>query len=94
MQPFQVSTGRILDSLSGPAQRLKMFEWSECPSVERDPKVCEGAWTFRGTRVPVSALFQNLESGATVTEFLEWFPGVGRIQVNQVLEFAASSVAG
>jgi uncharacterized protein (DUF433 family) len=48
---------------------------------------------FRGTRVPVSALFANLEGGATVEEFLEWFPGVSREQVNGVLEHAAHSLA-
>jgi len=51
-----------------------------------------GAWVFLGTRVPVKALFENLEDGATVDEFLEWFPGVGRRQVEAVLEFAAASL--
>lgn len=62
-----------------------MLDWSTCPAVERHPQKLSGAWIFRGTRVPVSALFNNLEGGATVTEFLEWFPGVGREQVSQVL---------
>ena len=52
-----------------------------------------GAWVFRGTRVPVTALFANLEGGATVEEFLDWFPGVLREQVNGVLEHAAQSLA-
>jgi uncharacterized protein (DUF433 family) len=47
-----------------------------------------GAWVFRGSRVPVSALFANLESSATVDEFLEWFPGISRDQVDGVLEHA------
>jgi uncharacterized protein (DUF433 family) len=50
-----------------------------------------GAWLFRGTRVPVSALFENLEGGTTVEQFLTWFPGVGREQVEAVLEHAARS---
>jgi len=52
-----------------------------------------GAWVFRGTRVPVSALFANIEGGATVDEFIEWFPGVAREQVNLVLAHAAHSLA-
>jgi uncharacterized protein (DUF433 family) len=48
---------------------------------------------FRKTRVPVKALFENLENGATVDQFLEWFPGVTRAQVLAVLEFAEASLA-
>ena len=69
-----------------------MTEWSQCPAIDRLPNVCGGAWTFRGTRVPVAALFQNLEDGATVSEFVQWFPGVERAQVDAVLEFTASSL--
>jgi len=68
-----------------------MLDWSTCPAVERDPAKVSGAWLFRGTRVPVSALFENLEGGATVEQFLGWFPGVGREQVDSVLEHAARS---
>lgn len=39
-----------------------------------------GAWVFRGTRVPIAALFENLEFGARLEEFLDWFPGVAREQ--------------
>ena len=53
-----------------------MLDWSQCPAVERVPGKVSGAWLFRGTRVPVSALFENLEDGATVNQFLDWFPGV------------------
>jgi len=69
-----------------------MIEWSSCPSVERDPKRVSGAWVFRGTRVPVSALFENLEDGAQLSEFIEWFPGVTEEQVREVLEHAARSL--
>jgi len=69
-----------------------MLDWSTCPAVERDPQKVSGAWIFRGTRVPVSALFENVEGGATVDQFLEWFPGVNRKQVDAVLEHAARSV--
>ena len=68
-----------------------MLEWTSCPAVERDPAKLSGAWVFRGTRVPVSALFENLEGGATVEQFLDWFPGVDRAQVDAVLEHAARS---
>lgn len=47
---------------------------------------------FANTRVPVRALFENLEDGATVDQFVEWFPGVTREQVEAVLEFAAASL--
>ena len=51
-----------------------------------------GAWTFKGTRVPVKALFENLEDGATVEQFIQWFPGVTRGQVEAVLEHTAQSL--
>jgi len=53
--------------------------------VERVPGKVSGAWLFKGTRVPVAALFENLESGATVDDFPEWFQGVARKQVEAVL---------
>ena len=70
-----------------------MLDWSQCLEVERVPGKVSGAWIFRGTRVPVKALFENLEDGATVGQFLEWFPGVTRQQVEAVLEFAGQSLA-
>jgi uncharacterized protein (DUF433 family) len=70
-----------------------MLDWHQCPAVEQVPGKVSGAWLFRGTRVPVRALFENLEGGATVTEFLEWFPGVTREQVETVLEHASQSLA-
>jgi uncharacterized protein (DUF433 family) len=69
-----------------------MLDWCECPAVERVVGKVSGAWLFRGTRVPVRALFENLEGGATVNEFLEWFPDVSRAQVDQVLEHATRSL--
>lgn len=69
-----------------------MLDWSKCAAVERVPGKVSGAWLFRGTRVPVKALFDNLEDGATVREFLEWFPGVTRSQVETVLEFVSQSL--
>ena len=69
-----------------------MNSWYQCTAVERDPAKVSGAWVFAKTRVPVRALFENLEDGATIDEFVEWFPGVTRKQVEAVLEFAAASL--
>ena len=63
-----------------------MSTWNTCTAVERDPEKVSGAWVFRGTRVPVSALFENLRDGATIDQFLEWFPGVERRQLLAVLD--------
>jgi uncharacterized protein (DUF433 family) len=71
-----------------------MLDWSRCDAVERAPDRLSGAWTFKGTRVPVKALFENLEDGATVAQFLQWFPGVTRPQVEAVLDHAAQSLTG
>jgi len=70
-----------------------MIDWSTCAAVERSADTLSGAWRFKNSRVPVKALFENLESGATVDQFLEWFPGVSREQVVAVLEFAEKSLA-
>ncbi len=72
---------------------LVMLDWSKCAAVERIAGKVSGAWLFKGTRVPVAALFENLEDGATVDDFLEWFPGVAREQVEAVLEHAGQSLA-
>jgi uncharacterized protein (DUF433 family) len=69
-----------------------MNSWDDCRAVERDSAKLGGAWVFVNTRVPVRALFENLEDGATVDQFIEWFPGVTRDQVEAVLEFAAASL--
>ena len=52
-----------------------MLDWSSCSAVERNPNKVGGEWTFWGTRVPVKALFENLESGARIDDFIVWFPG-------------------
>ncbi len=69
-----------------------MIDWSLCTAVEREPQKVSGAWVFRGTRVPVSALFENLEDGAQLEEFVNWFPGVTVDQAREVLEFAAHTL--
>ncbi len=70
-----------------------MIDWSSCDAVERSPDRLGGAWVFRGTRVAVKALFENLEGGASLDDFVEWFPGVAREQVLAVLAHAAKSLA-
>jgi uncharacterized protein (DUF433 family) len=72
---------------------MTKLDWSHCSAVERSAAKMSGAWVFRGTRVPVKSLFENLEDGATVPDFLEWFPGVGREQVMAVLAFAEQSLS-
>ncbi|MFO7787252.1 MAG: DUF433 domain-containing protein [Prochlorococcaceae cyanobacterium] len=67
--------------------------WAGCTAVERDPQRLSGAWVFRGTRVPVAALFENLEDGISLAEFVELFPDVTQNQTRLVLEHAARSTA-
>ncbi len=63
------------------------IDWSQCPAVESVPGKRSGAWVFRGTRTPVSAVFENLQD-MNVDELVEEF-GVTREQVQSVLQFAA-----
>jgi uncharacterized protein (DUF433 family) len=65
-----------------------MRDWTNCQEVERSEGKVSGAWVFRGTRIPVRALFENVQSGATVEQFVKWFPGVTIQQVKDVLTFA------
>ena len=51
-----------------------MLDWSSCPALERLPEKGGGEWLFKHSRVPVRALFENLEGGAGIDDFLEWFP--------------------
>jgi uncharacterized protein (DUF433 family) len=70
---------------------MASLDWSQCPAVESIPGKRSGAWVFKDTRMPVSTVFENLESGATIDEIMEWFH-VTREQVVAVLEFAARSL--
>lgn len=71
---------------------MAVLDWSQCSVVESVPGRLNGAWVFRDTRMPVSAVFENLEAGATVDQITEWFD-IPKDQVMEVLEFAARSVA-
>jgi uncharacterized protein (DUF433 family) len=70
---------------------MATFDWSQCPAVESVPGRLSGARVFKDTCMPVSAVFENLEAGATIDEIVEWFD-VAREQVVAVLEFAARSL--
>jgi uncharacterized protein (DUF433 family) len=70
---------------------MATLDWSQCPAVESVPGKRSGAWVFKDTRMPVSTVFENLESGASIEEIMEWF-GVTREQIVAVLDFAARSL--
>lgn len=70
---------------------MAMLDWSQCPAVESVPGKVGGAWLFKGTRTPVSVVFENLEDGLTIDEVIEQFP-ISREQIKAVLEFAARSL--
>jgi len=70
-----------------------MKDWGNCDAVQRNPDKVSGAWVFRGTRVPVSSLFENIKDGASIEQFLEWFPGVKRSQVEAVLDYEVTTLA-
>ena len=70
---------------------MATLDWSKCSAVESVPGRLSGAWVFKGTRMPVSTVFENLQDGATIDEIMEWFD-VTREQVVAVLEFAARSL--
>ncbi len=65
------------------------LDWSQCPAVESVPGKRSGAWVFKGTRMPVATVFENLKD-MSVDELVEEF-GVTREQVQAVLDFAAHS---
>lgn len=68
------------------------LDWSQCPDVESVPGKVSGAWVLKGTRMPVSAIFENIEAGASIDDLMEWFDGLDREQVKSVIHFAAQSL--
>ncbi len=70
---------------------MATLDWSQCPAVESVPGKLSGAWVFKDTRMPVSAVFENLEEGATVEDIMEWFH-LSREQIVPILQFAAQSL--
>jgi uncharacterized protein (DUF433 family) len=71
---------------------MPALDWSQCPAVESVPGKVSGTWVLRGTRMPVSVIFENLEAGANIDDIMEWFEGLNRDQVKAVIEFAARSL--
>jgi uncharacterized protein (DUF433 family) len=71
---------------------LTALDWSQCPSVESVPGKVSGTWVFRGTRMPVSVVFENLEDGLTLDELVELYDGLTREQIQAVLDLAARSL--
>jgi len=70
--------------------KMTALDWSQCPAVESVPDNLSGAWVLRGTRMPVSAIFENIEAGASLDDLLEWFDGLERDQVKAVIAFAST----
>jgi len=68
------------------------LDWSRCAAVESVPGKVSGAWVLRGTRMPVSVIFENLEAGANIDDIMEWFEGLDREEIKAVIEFAARSL--
>jgi uncharacterized protein (DUF433 family) len=71
---------------------MATLDWSQCSAVESVPGKVSGAWVLRGTRMPVSAIFENLEAGASVDDIMQWYDGLNREQVKAVIEFAVRSL--
>jgi uncharacterized protein (DUF433 family) len=71
---------------------MAVLDWSQCPAVESVPGKVSGAWVLKGTRMPVSVIFENLEAGANLDDIVEWYDGLDREQVKAVIEFAARSL--
>lgn len=74
------------------ASRVSSLDWSQCQAVESVPEKVSGAWVLRGTRMPVAAIFENLEAGANIDDVLEWYDGLDREQVKAAIDFAARSL--
>jgi len=68
---------------------MPALDWSQCSAVESIPGKVSGAWVLRGTRMPVSVIFENLQAGANIDDIMEWFEGLDRGQIQAVIEFAA-----
>jgi len=69
---------------------MAALDWSQCEAVESVPGRVGGAWVFKGTRLPVATVIENLED-LSVDEVVEQFD-VTREQVTAALEFVAQSL--
>ena len=70
------------------------MDWKDCAVVESRRDKLGGACVFRGTRVTVAAVFENLLGGATIHQFTGWSPEVEHSQVEVVLQHQISTLAG
>lgn len=71
---------------------MAALDWSQCSAVESVPGKVSGAWVLRGTRMPVSTIFANLEAGANIDDIMQWFDGLNRDQIRAVIDFATRSL--
>lgn len=71
---------------------MATLDWSQCAAVESVPGKVSGAWVLKSTRMPVSAIFENLEAGASIDDVMQWYEGIDREQVKAVIEFAVRSL--
>lgn len=74
------------------ARYTEFVDWNQCPAVDRNPRKLGGAWCFRDTRLPVASLFDHLEHGSSVDEFVEWFPDADPALLREVLAFTKASL--
>ncbi len=56
----------------------------------QDPEVMSGALVFKGTRIPAQTFFDHLDHGGTLEQFLEWYDGVTREQLEAAAEVRAA----
>ena len=91
--PFTDNLFDLIQWQHGKAGLIIVIDWSNCSATESNPAIASGAWVIRGTRIPVAVIFENFESGATILELTEWFPGLTADNIRDVLRFAAKSAA-
>jgi uncharacterized protein (DUF433 family) len=60
------------------------LDWSQCAAVESVPGKVSGAWVLKGTRMPVSVIFENLEAGANIDDIMNWFEGLDRDRLRRL----------
>lgn len=69
------------------------LDWSDCEAVEQTPGKLSGAWVLRGSRMPVSVIFENLQDGLRIEEVAHLFDGVSVEQIREVLSFTARTLS-
>src|ERR1035437_6963160 len=84
--------GRFFRTLREGVRTMASLDWSQCPAVGSIPGKVSGAWVLRGTRMPVAAIFENIEAGANIDDIMEWFDGLDREHVKAVIAFAVRSL--